>query len=69
MSRQRSNSARAGGSTSQKPDTGISTTPLDLSGADFPSEPAALAMGVRVAREWIEDNAVKDEKKAGHPSR
>lgn len=49
--------------------TGISTTPLDLSGADFPSEPAALAMGVRVAREWIEDNAVKDEKKAAHPSR
>jgi hypothetical protein len=49
--------------------TGISSTPLDLSGADFASEPAALAMGVRVAREWIDDNAVKDDKEAARPSR
>jgi len=49
--------------------TGVSTTPLDLSGGDFPTESAALAMGVRVAREWIDDNAVNDEKKATRPSR
>jgi hypothetical protein len=49
--------------------TGISTTPLDLSGADFPTEPAALAMGVRVAGEWIDDNAAEEEKKATRPSR
>ena len=44
--------------------TGISTTPLDFPGADFPNESAALATGVRVAREWIDDNAAGDEKKA-----
>ena len=49
--------------------TGISTTPLDLPGAEFPSESAALATGVRVAREWIDDNTAGDEKKAPRSSR
>jgi len=49
--------------------TGVSTTPLDLAGADFPSESAALATGVRVAREWIDDNLAGDEKKAPRSSR
>ena len=49
--------------------TGITTTPLDLSGAEFSSESAALATGVRVAREWIDDNAAADEKKAPRASR
>jgi len=49
--------------------TGVSTTPVDLAGTDFPSESAALATGVRVAREWIDDNLAGDEKKAPRSSR
>jgi hypothetical protein len=49
--------------------TGVSTTPLDLEGTEFPSESAALATGVRVAREWIDDNAAGDEKKAPRSSK